>query len=451
MSYLVCKKCNRYYELQKGESIEDFEHCQCGGELKYMETLDELNNFNLSKGKVSKKPFGIRLIGAMMICLIIAGLIYSLSPNSVNSIVSSNSNYLGDLEVNPASASYVVLGASYIKVPSNATVVTQVSRVIRDVESRYQTNVPPDHRPTSYKEVVPWMEGARVVELMKYADVKVVPAVNVPVKKIENGYFGPDENGNFIFEVDPSKVRPLIAKKIDENTYEEVDTHGMNVLVPDAIKNNAYLVVGCGDLNGKAKAQAYMAKHGINSYSPCDRFTSSVMPYEGPGVILGGEPIRPLKSGSGAVIGAQPLYFNPKDKIVVQTTTKLYPDQYCDTPKRFFTNLGKAYNITLNLDVVDASVGEADKVIAEARKTGANVIGVRVLNNKDKQPVTAWLKENKNHKAVLFHSAAYEPGYSLFFEFPYQVTGQDLNPKFIKSASDSEIQSRFNSIRSLWQ
>jgi hypothetical protein len=40
MPYLVCKKCNGYYELQIGESIEDFEECECGGILKQVESLN---------------------------------------------------------------------------------------------------------------------------------------------------------------------------------------------------------------------------------------------------------------------------------------------------------------------------------------------------------------------------------------------------------------------------
>jgi hypothetical protein len=403
----------------------------------------------------TKKPFEnkIIIIGALVIFIIATGLVYSFLYNSTNSTVSASSSkdYFSDLEVNPANASYIVVGTSNIVVPSNSTVVTQVDRVIRDKLSHINNNVTPDHRPTSYKELVPWMEGARVGELMKYANVNVIPATGVPVKKIKGGFFGPDDKGNYVFEVDPSKISPVYSTKNDNDTWTEIDTHGMNVMVPEAIKDHAYLVVGCGDLNGKAQAEAYLAKHGINCYAPCDRFTSSIMPYQGPGVILGGEPIRKLKNGAGAVIGAQPLYFSPKEKIVVQTTTKHYPDQYCDTPNRFFTNLGKAYNITLNLDVVDASVGETGKVVDQARKTGANVIGVRILNNKDKKPVEDWLKENKDHKAILFHSAAYEPGYSLFFEFPNQVTGQDPAPKFIKYTSDSEIQKRFDSVRNLWQ
>jgi len=31
--YLVCSECKGYYELQEGESPEDFTECECGGEL----------------------------------------------------------------------------------------------------------------------------------------------------------------------------------------------------------------------------------------------------------------------------------------------------------------------------------------------------------------------------------------------------------------------------------
>jgi hypothetical protein len=33
--YLICKTCGSSYELQKGESPDDYEACQCGGELEY--------------------------------------------------------------------------------------------------------------------------------------------------------------------------------------------------------------------------------------------------------------------------------------------------------------------------------------------------------------------------------------------------------------------------------
>ena len=37
--YLICEKCNGYYELQEGESLEDFETCECGGNLKFLQEL----------------------------------------------------------------------------------------------------------------------------------------------------------------------------------------------------------------------------------------------------------------------------------------------------------------------------------------------------------------------------------------------------------------------------
>lgn len=37
--YLVCEKCGGYYELQSGESPEDFQECECGGKLKYSKKI----------------------------------------------------------------------------------------------------------------------------------------------------------------------------------------------------------------------------------------------------------------------------------------------------------------------------------------------------------------------------------------------------------------------------
>ena len=41
MHYLVCEKCGGYYELQKGESLDKFSECQCGGSLTYVDSVDE--------------------------------------------------------------------------------------------------------------------------------------------------------------------------------------------------------------------------------------------------------------------------------------------------------------------------------------------------------------------------------------------------------------------------
>jgi hypothetical protein len=43
--HLICEKCGGYYRLKAGESPDDFECCQCGGELKYY----DIDEFTLKK------------------------------------------------------------------------------------------------------------------------------------------------------------------------------------------------------------------------------------------------------------------------------------------------------------------------------------------------------------------------------------------------------------------
>ena len=460
MGYLVCDRCKETYRLKPGESPSDFSGCSCGGNLRYVSSLNDFSSLNDSS-KTSKSGFNKILNGKIVLgvlfflALIGAGIILGIinpsgSVMGTNSSIVSN-NYFSDVQAAPQSASYVVLGATDIQVTQGATVVTQVDRVIKDPASKVKMSVSPDRSPHSPDELVPYMEGARVKELMKYANVKVIPATNVPVKKINNTWYGPDDKGNYIYAVDSGKMTDLRSKNSSDGTRLATVTHGFNVMVPDAVKNKASLVVACGDLPGKAQAEAYLNTKDINCYAPCDRFTCELLNKNASGTSLGTMPIRSLSGSQGAVIGAQPVSVNLKEKIIVQTTVKGYPDQYCDTPKRYFDALEKKYGVKLDKVIVDANVGQTRAVVEAAEKNKANVIAVRVLNNNDKGPVKDWLKKDRNHRAILFHSAAYEPGYSLFFEFPNQVTGDDTKPVFITNIPQSDMQDRFNKVRSLWQ
>jgi hypothetical protein len=40
MPYLICNKCGGYYKLNEGESLNDFEECECGGSLRQVESLN---------------------------------------------------------------------------------------------------------------------------------------------------------------------------------------------------------------------------------------------------------------------------------------------------------------------------------------------------------------------------------------------------------------------------
>jgi hypothetical protein len=42
MKYLICEICGGYYPLMDGESISDFDSCQCGGKLYIVGVEDEI-------------------------------------------------------------------------------------------------------------------------------------------------------------------------------------------------------------------------------------------------------------------------------------------------------------------------------------------------------------------------------------------------------------------------
>lgn len=73
MGYLVCKDCGDYYELQPGETANDFDLCQCGGKLIYRKHLNsdigEFKDPSPEKSSKSKlfnskmiKPLGLGLL-----------------------------------------------------------------------------------------------------------------------------------------------------------------------------------------------------------------------------------------------------------------------------------------------------------------------------------------------------------------------------------------------------
>ncbi len=82
MDYLVCKKCKGYYELMEGESPKDFDKCQCGGELNYVETAD-VNSVLLKKSKLSSNCI-IRIVGVLFgsSIMLIPYYLYSPFPTS---------------------------------------------------------------------------------------------------------------------------------------------------------------------------------------------------------------------------------------------------------------------------------------------------------------------------------------------------------------------------------
>jgi beta-glucanase (GH16 family) len=339
----------------------------------------------------------------------------------------------------------IKLGLSKIELNSSDTVGVQVDRVIRDIawnNSSFDIKVPANRIPHNSSEVVPYMEGARVQEMMNWAGGKVLPLTPGRAKKLGNDsdmnkYYASDGKGNFRFQIDESKTeyKSVYKPKSRDNETADLimpDTHGFNAIAEQAYlhRKDIYLAVACMDLPSKAQAALYLAQNGINIYAPCDRFASDLMNYkEKFGIqktILGSAPVK--KTERGAIIGDQPVTIYLDEPIAVEYTDREYPDQYCDAPWRYFNKLNEIYGLNLSLITVYANAGEAGKVIEKAERAGAQVVGVRVYNDSDYEPVARWLKKDPNHRAVLLHSVAYDDGSRLFQEFPKQTTFGDLNP-----------------------
>lgn len=70
---IICENCNGSYELQPGEILEDFESCECGGILRYVELDGEnliSNTENLRKTFSDGKTFSNKVISSYQIGIV---------------------------------------------------------------------------------------------------------------------------------------------------------------------------------------------------------------------------------------------------------------------------------------------------------------------------------------------------------------------------------------------
>ena len=385
---------------------------------------------------------GKRTLGGIVVLLcVFFGLVGIFAgPYIIHDGVEESKN----IGIDEADSAKMIIGLSKIELrtESKEAVGVQVDRVIRDYlwyNSSFDTRVPADRVPKNSSQVVCYMEGARTREMMEWANVSIVPLTpGIALKKEDGYYYGSDGQGNFVFPICPDKTEYPTTEFISENGSEYAimhDTHGFNAVAEQAYlnKNKLDLVIACMDMPDKAKAALYLAQNGIQCYAPCDRFTHLLMNYkENFGIeteILGSAPIR--QTDYGTVIGDQPVTILLSEPIIAQYTDRLYPDQYCDTPSRYFRELQKVYGMNLSVIEVYANVGETNNLVREAKKHDAKVIGARLFNEDDYLPLEQWLEEDKNHRVILFHSAAYSCGIKLFREFPDQTSFGDINPRLV--------------------
>lgn len=331
----------------------------------------------------------------------------------------------------------IIIGNSYIKLDSSDLIVSQTDRVSRDwlsyqFQSPFSNNLLTTFSERLYlnsSELLPaigWHEGARIKEL-KQAGLAHKIASGTIVKKIGNNWYAPDEKGIFKFQVPLDKIMYPTTRFLKEDLAVIIDTHGINMIVEQAIRHRATIVIGCCDHPGKIKAAKYLSDNGIKVICFTDKYLPQLLFSNA--AVLGSPPIT--KNGTNFILGKRPIEINRHEKIIVMNSTNNpYAIWYYQTPTNYFSTLSNI--IDLNLDyVLITDFNQMDKVITKAEQESADIIAVRTFNSNDYFAVKEWLEKDSSHKAILFHSTSYPYGYKLLKEFPSQTSFDDINPIII--------------------
>lgn len=335
-------------------------------------------------------------------------------------------------------ASAVIIGKTGFVVNSSSLVVTQADRVSRDWLGFQLFQSPQGeqilvtmserltYNDTELAESVGWHEGGRVKELAT-AGIPYRVATGTLVARNRDRWFAIDDKGVFRFEVPLDKVLYPTTRFLRDDLAVIVDTHGVNMLVEQAVRHNASLVLSDCDHPGKVGAAAYLSEKGIRVACFPDKFVFQAL---GNGLSLVGSP--PMRvSDSKAELGFQPVtIFSNEKAVVMNSTNQPYALWYYQTPASYFSTLAQSFPLNITF-VTITGFGQMEKVVSTARQQNAKVIGVRVFDSQDYYAVKNWLEESQDHRAVLFHSASYPFGYKILKEFPEQTTFDDPNPVFV--------------------
>ncbi len=346
-----------------------------------------------------------------------------------------------DFESSPArieNASIITLGASEARILPGDIIAAQSDRVSRDWLS-YQLNSSPfsgqilavfsERLSYSPEELLPeigWHEGGRLKEMESGGAVHFAASATMIAEK-EGRWYAPDENGVFSFEVPIDKVLYPTTRFLSKNIAVSADTHGISMIVEQAIRKNASFAVGCGDHPGKAKAAKYLSDKGITVISFPDKYLSLAL---GEGsLIFGSPPIR--KEGSAIIVGGRQISFYANETIIAEDVEDYSQIQsYYDTPARYFRKL----ETIADLNVIYFSLSRmnsTEKLTGIAEFFNANVIAARIFNSDDYAKIKSWLEGSSKRRVILFHSMPYPYGYKLINEFPLQAGFGDLNPQII--------------------
>ncbi len=99
MSYLVCEKCGNYYQLDEGKSSFNFDKCECGGKLKYSQSIKEDHHIKPAETSNKIKLMGVIIGFIFLFISLTASVILLFGSNMANINVNTLSNSSKDLTI----------------------------------------------------------------------------------------------------------------------------------------------------------------------------------------------------------------------------------------------------------------------------------------------------------------------------------------------------------------
>lgn len=339
----------------------------------------------------------------------------------------------------PVNASAIVIGETAITLRPGDRVLTQADRVRRDwlglqmADDLFGSQILATfserlwYNASELRADIGWHEGGRMRELAM-AGIEPMVAVGTLAARRLDRWYAMDDKGVFRFEVPLDKVRYPTTRFLRDDLAVLMDTHGVNMLVEQAIRNRVDAVLSDCDHPGKVKAAAYLSGQGIPVACFPDKYLSLAL---GHGLrLVGSPPMR--RTVDGVVVGSQPVRISAKERIVVMNATDWpYALWYYQTPANYFSVLQQAMpSLQVTYVQVDG-FRQMDKVVQKAEQLRAEVIAARVFDSSDYEILKRWLLASPKRRIILFHSASYPYGYLLLREFPEQTGFDDPNPRFI--------------------
>jgi hypothetical protein len=341
--------------------------------------------------------------------------------------------------VAPSDASRIVIGETAVTMRPGDRVLAQADRVKRDwlglqaSDDLFGAQILTTfserqwYNDSELREDIGWHEGGRMKEFVAAGVVPVI-AYGTLAGRFRDTWYGVDDQGVFRFEIPLDKISYPTTRFLREDLAVVMDTHGMNMMVEQALRNNVSAVVACCDHPGKVKAAKYLSDRGVDVVCFPDKYAYLAL---GHNVSLVGSP--PVKrENNSIVLGAQPVQIFLNETVVVMNATDAeYALWYYQTPASYFATLQGALP-ALRLDYVQIDgFNQMSRVVSRAERIRAGVIAARVFNQNDYETLKRWLLQGANRRAVLFHSTPYPYGYLLAQEFPVQVAFDDPNPAFV--------------------